>query len=336
MSFLERRNNQVKDRPCVVSAPGKLMLLGEHAVVYNRACLVTTVDQRMQVAAKRIEQQFLKLEAKDTGIYAYKKKITRLGKGRIPKGAVFVEFAVYNFFKNYEFYGGIEISTKATFSCRYGFGSSSAAAVCAIAALSELFKVNLSLREIFNLCYKGVVEIQGKASGFDVAAATFGGTLYFVTGGQTIEPIRVEKIPLVVGYTGFKADTATLVKLVAKKALKFPVVFDNIYNQIEKLVQIAREALLKRDWVTLGQLIDLNQGYLEALGVGSEKLARMIYAARTAGAYGAKLSGAGVGDCMIALVSDQKRKVVIKAITEAGGKVIDLKFGVEGVRIERK
>ena len=81
--------------------------------------------------------------------------------------------------------------------------------------------------------------------------------------------------------------------------------------------------------------MDINQGYLESLGVSSNKLAAMIYAARDAGAYGAKLSGAGGGDCIIALASDAKRKAVEKAIAEAGGEALSVKTNASGVTIER-
>ena len=80
--------------------------------------------------------------------------------------------------------------------------------------------------------------------------------------------------------------------------------------------------------------MDFNQGYLSSLGVSSSKLEAMIHASREAGAYGAKLSGAGVGDCMIAFAPPSKVNAVKKAIEKAGGKAINIKSNVEGVRLE--
>jgi mevalonate kinase len=82
--------------------------------------------------------------------------------------------------------------------------------------------------------------------------------------------------------------------------------------------------------------MNINQGYLESLGVSSAKLSAMIYAARDAGAYGAKLSGAGVGDCMIALAPDAKRKAIEKAIKAAGGEVLKIKTNAKGVSVEKR
>ena len=81
-----------------VSAPGKLMLFGEHAVVYNRPCLVTAVDQRMKVTAEILDTEEFYLEAPDVKVSNYKKNIKDLGQGDIPKGAKFVEIAVKNIF----------------------------------------------------------------------------------------------------------------------------------------------------------------------------------------------------------------------------------------------
>lgn len=316
-----------------VSAPGKLMLLGEHAVVYNRPCIVTAVGQRMFVTVERTKDGLFELNAPDVDVKKYKKPMQELGQGEIAKGARFVEIAVKNFKDKYYFTGGLKIKTKSQFSSQFGFGSSSASTVCVIKGLSILFGKKLSDQQIFNLAYKTILNIQGKGSGFDVAAAVFGGTLYFWTGGKFIKPLNIKELPLVVGYSGVKADTVTLINEVKERANKYPQVIDGIYDQIHALVEEGRRSVLKGDWESLGELMSFNQGYLVSLGVSTKKLADMIYAAKENGAYGAKLSGAGGGDCIVALVSPSKKPAVVKAINKVG-KVINVKGNVEGVRVE--
>ena len=317
-----------------VSAPGKLMLLGEHAVVYNRPCLVTAVDQRMRATVEVLDSPDFLLEAPDVQIGKYKKSMSDLGKGDIPKGAKFVEIVVKNFVEKYQLQTGLKITTKSEFSSQFGFGSSSASTVCVVKALSELSGKKLSEKQIFSLAYKTVLDIQGKGSGFDVAAATYGGTLSFVNGGKVIEPLHLKSLPLLVGYSGVKADTVTLMNRVNEKAVHYPAVIEDIYTNIAQVVVLAKKAIVQHDWQIVGELMDINQGYLESLGVSTKKLSAMIYAARDAGAYGAKLSGAGGGDCMIALAPEAKRKVVEKAITKAEGEVIKVRTNAQGVRVE--
>lgn len=321
-------------RNITVSAPGKLMLFGEHAVVYNRPCLVTAVDQRMRATVELLDTPEFQLEAPDVKVAGYKKSLKELGNGEIPKGAKFVEIAVKNFAAKIPLKTGIRVTTKSEFSSLFGFGSSSASTVCVIKALSELTGKKLSQKAIFELAYKTVLDIQGKGSGFDVAAAVYGGILYYVIGGKVLKPVKINSLPLIVGYSGVKADTVTLMNTVKETSNKYPQVVDGIYTEIETLVELGKKALIKQDWQSVGELMNIHQGYLAALGVSTKKLADMIYSARDAGAYGAKLSGAGGGDCIIVLSSDAKKRAVEKAIKEVGGEVIKVKTNAEGVRVE--
>ena len=229
----------------------------------------------------------------------------------------------------------VKITTVSGFSSQFGFGSSSASTVCVLKALSELSEKKLDNKELFDLAYKIVLDVQGKGSGFDVAAAIYGDTLYFVTGGKVIEPLKVKELPLVIGYTGVKADTVTLINEVKEKMRLQPERIERIYDAIGKLTEDAKIKLLEGDWERVGKFMDFNQEYLRDLGVSSEKLESLISAAKKAGALGAKLSGAGGGDCMIALVTKDTRKLVESAIEKAGGQVIHpAKCGAQGVRTE--
>lgn len=316
-----------------VSAPGKLLLLGEHAVIYNYPCIVTAVSQRVYVSVQKTETDFLEISAPQIDLYDYKKKVKSLGRST-SKNARFVEVAVKNFFQKYNLTAGLKIETESDFSAEFGFGSSSAVTVGTLKALSELFAVKLSQKQLFDLSYKTVLDVQKVGSGFDIAAAIFGGTLSFTAGGKEIEPLTDENLPLVVGYTGIKADTPTLVMRVAKLKRQYQKIVDHIFVQIGDLVNDAKKALLVRNYRMVGELMNFNQGLLDSLGVNTENLSKLIFAARSAGAYGAKLSGAGGGDCMIALCPKSKVSAVHRAIRNKGGLPIDVKTSAEGVRIE--
>jgi len=283
------------------SAPGKLMLFGEHAVVYNYPCIVTAVSPRIYVEVEKTSGQF-KIDAPQV------------------KNTRFVEETVKLFCKKYKVGNKIIIKTYSDFSSQYGFGSSSAVTVALIYALSKLYKIELSKREIFDLGYKVVKQVQGVGSGFDIAAAIFGGTLYFVTGGKVIEPLAVKELPLVIGYSGTKASTSTMIKNL-KPDFK-------IFDEIKKIVETAKITLVNGDWKRTGELMNQNHKLLQELGVSTEKLDKMCQAAVLSGAYGAKLSGAGGGDCMIALVLENKIKLVESSIISVGGEIIKVKNNI--------
>jgi len=280
------------------SAPGKLMLFGEHAVVYGHPSIVTAVSERLYVETSK--------------------------SNCLPKDTRFVDAAIKLWGQE-----GMNVSTQCSFSGVYGFGSSSAVTVATL----KLLKPDVDNKTLFDAAYKIVLDIQKTGSGFDVAAAVYGGTMYYVK-NQTIEPLRTLPIPLIVGYTGVKSNTVDIVNSVAKKREQYKEKVDRIFQSIGKIVEDAKSKLVEGDWERVGKCMDFNQEYLRDLGVSSEKLEALIKAAKSAGAYGAKLSGAGGGDCMIALGPPEKRAAVEAAIDGAGGEVVCVTATAPGVRIE--
>lgn len=318
-----------------VSAPGKLMLMGEHSVIYGHPCIVTAVDQRMGVSIGESGDNIIRIHAPEVGLDNFSLAIQNLDTAEVPKGAKFITVGLRNFFRRFENPIGLTIDTSSEFSSQFGFGSSSAVTVGIIKGLSEFFGLSLSNRQIFDLSYQTVLDVQGVGSGFDLAAAIWGGTIYFITGGKEIKRLEVENLPMVIGYTGIKADTVSLVKKVSELRTEKPEFIEQIFSSISSLVQKGKVLLEKEDFVNFGKLMYANQELLDNLEVGGQKLSDLIYAARNAGALGAKLSGAGGGDCMIAFV-DRKDKVEVEnAIINAGGVIINARTGAQGVRIEK-
>lgn len=294
------------------SAPGKLMLFGEHSVVYNYPSIVTAVSSRLYVQIEKIRSGF-KVESPQV------------------KDVRFVEETVKVFKEKYPFNFGLSIKTKSDFSSQYGFGSSSAVTVALLFGLAKICGVNLSKKEIFDLGYQINLNVQGVGSGFDIAAATYGRTLYFLTGGKIIKKIKIDKIPLIVAYSGIKADTPKIVKSLKKRIDSQKSFYFQIFDQIKEIVEKAYVFLEKKDWKNVGQLMNENHRLLQKIGVSTKKLDQLCEKAVESGALGAKLSGAGGGDCMIALVEDEKKELVKKTLEKTGSEVIEVYPNVLGV-----
>lgn len=304
-----------------VSAPGKLMLMGEHAVVYGHPCIVTAVSERLQVMMEKTTDGKITIDA------------PQVHDTRFLKQAIFEGNTAWNITQR-----GLLVKTQCNFSNCYGFGSSSAVTVATLFALTQLRNKKVTKKEVFDVAYKTVLKIQGVGSGFDVAAATFGKTLLYTKGGGILEELpwnlNDNGVSLVIGYSGVKADTPTIVKEIAKKREEQTERVDKLFSAIAKLVSQAKEAGNKGDWESVGKFMNFNQEYLRDLGVSTEKLESMIAAAKKAGAYGAKLSGAGRGDCIIALVSKDRRENVQNAIVQSGGTIVATQTNAEGVRVD--
>jgi len=295
------------------SAPGKLLLLGDYAVVYNNPCLVTAVDKRLYVEADIIEKE-------EDEIITPQVKESR-----------FVLETIAYFKETFSIRESVRIKTQGDFSHQVGLGSSSAVTVATLEALNQLFRKKLNKKQVFDMCYSVTLSIQGVGSGFDIAAAVYGGTQYYVTGGLVIKPIHIDKLPLVVGYSGIKADTPFYIRKVAEAFKYRKKELMDIFSSITSLVEMAKSGLETSDFEKTGVCMTKNHTLLQKLGVSIPKLDEMVEAANHAGAWGAKLSGAGGGDCMIALVSDEKRDSMVRAIEKVGGEVINVCLNAKGV-----
>jgi mevalonate kinase len=287
--------------------------LGDYAVVYNNPCLVTAVDKRLYVEAEIIQKM-------EDEIITPQVKESR-----------FVLETIAYFKEKFSIRDSVRIKTQGDFSHQVGLGSSSAVTVATLEALNQLFKKNLNKKQVFDICYSVTLSIQGVGSGFDIAAAVYGGIQYYVTGGTVIEPISVKKLPLIVGYSGIKADTPFYIRKVAEAFKHKQEELKTIFSSITQLVEEARIGLETSDFEKMGNCMTRNHSLLQQLGVSIPKLDEMVYAANTSGAWGAKLSGAGGGDCMIALVPEEKKEDVTRAIEKVGGEIIHVGLNAKGV-----
>jgi mevalonate kinase len=322
--------------PVTASAPGKLMLTGSYAVVHGYPCVVTAVDQRLEVTVKKNGQNRFHLDAPDVGMTAYSKTIDDLGSSQLPKAVRFIETLYQSFLDKYPQDHGVDVQTKSDFTAQFGFGSSSAVTVAFAKALTKLYDITLSKQELFEMCYQTVLAVQGVGSGFDIAAAIWGNTIKYVKPAAEVEYVKIDDLPLVVAYTGAKADTPTLVRMVEEKRQTDADRYEQIFREISQTSDQLFQALNQADLESAGAAMTAHHRAASQLGVSTKQLDDLLEATTQAGAYGASLSGAGGGDCLVALVDEQTRSQVNAAIEAVGCQPIEVGFQAPGVRIESK
>lgn len=295
------------------SAPGKVFLFGEHAVVYGKRAIACAIDLRTTVEITssrhgiRIQSAFKDEPDKNQYIKTAVKKFQRLAT---------VE--------------DVNISVSSKIPVASGLGSSAAVTIAALAALNDEYQAGLSLDEIAAMGHQTELEVQGAASPTDTFVSTMGGTV-IVPDKKKLPPITCG---VVVGYTGISKSTSRMVSRVRTLKEKYPEVVDGIMDCIGNMSTRGETLVAKNDYRSIGELMNVNQGLLDAIGVCIPELSAQVNAARSCGAYGAKITGAGGGGCMVALCDPDKCKEIALAIGKSCGDSFITKPTAEGVRRE--
>jgi len=323
-----------------VRAPGKVILYGEHAVVYGEPALAMAINKYVYVTAKARDDGKININARDLRLAGISVTILENGEvvARTDYGAVisalsYVKRAIEVAMGYIDKKVGVDLMIQSEMPVGAGLGTSAAVAVATILAYIKELGYDIDKRELARLAWQVEKDVQGAASPTDTTMATFGGIMYVKPeGGNAImEPVKPgANIPLIIGYTPRVSTTKDLVAMVRRRYEAMRDVIEPIIRSIGIITRKGKEALERGDLELMGILMNINHGLLDALGVSTRQLNEMVYAARNAGALGSKLTGAGGGGCMIA-ISD--RIEVEKAIELIGGSVLRAGLDIEGARV---
>ena len=294
----------------IASAPGKAILLGEHAAVYGRPALAVPVQAvRAHAEVTRRQEDRVRIEAPDVGTSAF---LDELPDNRPVAKAIRLAMAEANAD------GKIQVRVTSDIPRASGLGSSAAVSVAIIRAVCAHFDHELAADRVAELAFEVEKLHNGDPSGIDNTVVAFEIPVLFVKGEEP-RPLGVTgRFQFVIGDTGEPSPTKELVTMLRGRWTGDSEFMDAIFDSIGELAEQAAASIGRGEIGNLGPLMNHCQTLLETLGVSSSRLEQLNLAAREAGAIGAKLSGAGGGGIMIALVDESSHEAVDTALREAG------------------
>jgi len=310
----------------IASAPGKIILFGEHFVVHGTPAILAAIDKRVTVTSTFTENKTLKINSQlgtfevpidhsweehphyEKGFPKIPKEITDLG---VFAPFVYVARMFWHLMSKKKKYGGwlkaevfdkngLEITIDSDIPVGVGLGSSSACCVAATASISELFN-ELSSEEILKMSIEAEKTIFPDTSGADCTVCTYGGMIEY----PSVEKIdNTFDLNLLIANSMIPHNTKNSVEKVNKFKENDEERFSQLCDLETKLIDEVITAMKNNDTTTFGLKMSENQKYLEEIQISNDTLRDMISSLKEI-SLGTKITGAGDGGCIIALVKDE-------------------------------
>jgi len=310
------------------SAPGKVILSGEHSVVYGYPCLVAAVDLRSEASVEVIPDDVIDVTSDKLGRRKFRpKEIRGEGLGLSPIASV-----AASALRKAGREGGLRITISSQIPMASGLGSSASVFVAVASACSNALGLRIGSDEIASIASEGEKEVHLMPSGVDVNVALNGGVILYRKGGPLERVKCPEGFGLILGQTGSLRRTGDMVKRVADLAESSPDLLEICLRSLGDITVRMSQALAGSDMIEVGRMMLLNHAVLCLLGVSSEDLNKLVISAITSNALGAKLTGAGGGGCVVAIAPPHKEREVAGGMGRVGGTPFIVRISEEGVR----
>jgi mevalonate kinase len=321
------------------SGYGKVILFGEHFVVYGLPAIASAVSDSTLAEVSLVKggshpgkagPGTYVLEGQGWTLYDSRPETPGYKVEKAPEQKKSIELMLA-FLKIDAARTPLKITLAGNLKAASGVGASAASCAAIARALSGLFNLGLSDAQVNEVAHEGEKGYHGTPSGIDDTAATYGGLFLFKKGQpkNLVELIKTGKpVEIVMGNTGLTASTTKIVDGVRQRREADPKKFERIFADAEKIVHDSKKALEAGDLKKVGALMDQNHRLLVEIGVSGEKLDQLVGIARKEGALGAKITGTGVGGYMVALTPGRElQERVAKAMEKAGFAVLRTSIG---------
>jgi len=280
----------------IASAPAKIILFGEHFVVHGTKAILAAIDKRVTVTSTFTENKTIKVDS-------------HLGTIEVPISSSYEEvesefrpfvYLANKIINSEQNVSGLEITIDSDIPIGVGLGSSSACCVAATASISELFN-ELSSEEILKMSIEAEKTIFPDTSGADCTVCTYGGMIEY----PSVEKIdNTFDLNLLIANSMIPHNTKNSVEKVNKFKENDEERFSQLCDLETKLIDEVITAMKNNDATTFGLKMSENQKYLEEIQISNDTLRDMISSLKEI-SLGTKITGAGDGGCIIALVKDE-------------------------------
>jgi hydroxymethylglutaryl-CoA reductase len=301
---------------------GKVVILGEHAVVYGRHAIAAPIPMTIKALVEDTDEGIHLIIPRWGVEYQLAANPQERRSFERPAGVMLDRLGLSG--------RGMRIEVFPDVPRSMGLGGSAAMAVAIVRALDKHFKLALSDDDVNALAFESEKVAHGSPSGIDNTLACYGRPIIFRPGEPPlVEPLNIAKpIPAVIGITGYEGLTAKTVGRVREAWLKDQKLYERIFDQIDTLTLRGVQAIQSNDLKLLGELMNICHGMLNALQVSTPELEKLVDISRENGALGAKLTGGGGGGSIIA-VCEADTAPIVNAIRAAGFQAVPVMLGAK-------
>ena len=305
------------------SAPGKVILFGEHFVVYGVKAILCAINKRVTVTAEKIKEEKISIKS-DIGDLELElnKPISEINSPLKP-----FYYLANKMIQNQS--TGIEIKIESDIPLGAGLGSSSACCVAGAAAISKLFSEKTK-EEILELAIEAEKTIFENTSGADCTVCTYGGIIEYEKEKGFIKIKSEPNFHLIIANSNIKHSTESIVSKVKQFKNEDTERFSKLCNDESKLIEDVLQLLKENNIQKLGQKVVQNQKYLETIGISNEKLKDMIKIGQES-SFGTKITGAGDGGCVFSLTDESNLENTINGFKKKNYDCFSVKIDYDGL-----
>ena len=305
------------------SAPGKVILFGEHFVVYGVKAILCSINKRVTVTAEKISDKKIVINSEIGNlILEPNKSISEINSPLKP-----FYYLANKVIKNQD--TGIQIKIDSEIPLGVGLGSSSACCVAGAAAIFKLFG-DISKEEILELAIEAERTIFENTSGADCTVCVYGGIMEYDK-KQGFKKIEDEpNFQLVIANSNIEHSTESMVSEVKAFTIKNKEEFSKLLDQELELVEDVLKLLKENNTIELGEKINQNQEYLETIGISNNQLREMIEIGQKT-SFGAKITGSGGGGCIFAITDESNLEDTLKEFKDNNFECFSVEIDFKGL-----